>query len=308
MKIGLTLPQLGPQATKENVIWLAKMAEEEHFDSLWVNERLLWPLNPKTPSGPIDSPDGLRLPTYYQNVLDPLETLTFAAANTDKIALGTTVIDMLFHNPVILARRFATLDVLSQGRSICGLGIGWSEDEYIASNIPFKDRGKRADEFVQALTRIWTEDVVEFKGSYYEIPASKIGPKPIQKPRIPIYLAGFGPKTFSRITKYADGWMPNALRSDFFDHLTDGIKTLKEQGKKEERNLEIITLTFPQIIADSHKEDGARRTPFRGTLDDVGDDLRSIKEMGVDHVIFGITEPDLNQVIDTAKQVSKFAK
>ena len=86
-------------------------------------------------------------------MLDPLETLTFAAANTDKIALGTTVIDMLFHNPVILARRFATLDVLSQGRSICGLGIGWSEDEYIASNIPFKDRGKRADEFVQALTR-----------------------------------------------------------------------------------------------------------------------------------------------------------
>jgi probable F420-dependent oxidoreductase len=237
MKIGLTLPQLGPQATKENVIWLAKMAEEEHFDSLWVNERLLWPLNPKTPSG---SPDGT-LPTYYQNVLDPLETLTFAAANTDKIALGTSVIDMLFHNPVILARRFATLDVLSQGRSICGLGIGWSEDEYIASNISFKDRGKRADEFVQALTRIWTEDVVEFKGKFYNMPASKIGPKPIQKPRIPICLAGFGPNTFSRITKYADGWMPNALRSDFFDYLTDGIKTLKEQGKKEKKNLEIIT-------------------------------------------------------------------
>ncbi|MFY9799320.1 MAG: hypothetical protein WAJ93_26840, partial [Candidatus Nitrosopolaris sp.] len=127
--------------------------------------------------------------------------------------------------------------------------------------------------------------------------------KPIQKPRIPVYLAGFGPKTFSRITKYADGWMPNALRSDFFDYLTDGIKTLKEQGKKEKRNLEIITLTFPQIIADSHKEDGAQRTPFRGTVDDVGDDLRSIKEMGVDHVIFGLTEPDLNRVIDTAKQV-----
>ena len=107
------------------------------------------------------------------------------------------MIDMLFHNPVILARRFATLDVLSQGRSICGLGIGWSEDEYIASNIPFERRAGRADEFVQALTRIWTEDVVEFKGRYYEIPASKIGPKPIQRPRIPIYLAGFSPKSFA---------------------------------------------------------------------------------------------------------------
>jgi alkanesulfonate monooxygenase SsuD/methylene tetrahydromethanopterin reductase-like flavin-dependent oxidoreductase (luciferase family) len=76
-----------------------------------------------------------------------LETLTFAAANTNKIALGTAVIDMLFHNPVVLARRFATLDVLSEGRAICGFGIGWSKDEYQASNISLKDRGKRADEY-----------------------------------------------------------------------------------------------------------------------------------------------------------------
>jgi alkanesulfonate monooxygenase SsuD/methylene tetrahydromethanopterin reductase-like flavin-dependent oxidoreductase (luciferase family) len=99
-------------------------------------------------------------------VFDPLETLTFVAAITDKIALGTSVIDMLFHNPLILGRQFATLDVLSEGRCICGLGIGWSKDEYMVSNIPFENRGARADEFVQALSRIWTEDVVEFKGRY----------------------------------------------------------------------------------------------------------------------------------------------
>jgi probable F420-dependent oxidoreductase len=302
LKIGITLPQFGARATKENVSWLAKMAEEEHFDSLWVNERFLWPLNPRTPA---NSPDG-NLPTYYQSVLDPLETLTFAAANTDKIALGTSVIDMLFHNPVILARRFATLDVLSHGRSICGLGIGWSEDEYIASNIPFDHRAARADEFVQALTRIWTEDIVEFKGRYYEIPASKIGPKPIQRPRIPIYLAGFSPNTFSRIVKYADGWLPSADRLDFFEHLTNGIKTLKEQRKREKRNLEIITLTFP-FHADSHK-DGTGRPPFGGTVDDVRDDLKRLKEMGVDHTILQLIEPDLNRVIDTAKQVSKSVK
>src|SRR5215467_7001532 len=162
MKVGTTLPEFGTKATKENVIRLARMAEEEHFDSLWVNERLLWPLNPRTNA---NSPGG-NLPTYYQNVLDPLETLTFAAANTDKIALGTSVIDMLFHNPVILARRFATLDILSHGRSICGLGIGWSKDEYQVSNIPFKERGKRADEFIQILKRIWTDDVAEFTGKF----------------------------------------------------------------------------------------------------------------------------------------------
>ena len=246
MKAGIYLPQFGSQATKENIIQLATMAEQEQFDSLWVGERLLWPINPQTPYP--GSPDG-NLPTALQNVLDPLETLTFVAAKTDKIALGTGVIDMLFHNPVILGKQFATLDVLSQGRCICGLGIGWSKDEYMASNVPFENRGARADEFIQALSRIWTEDVVEFKGRYYNIPASKIGPKPIQKPRIPIYLGGFTQKTFSRIAKYADGWLPTASGS--LDYITNGIKTLKE--KDRHHHLEVITAVFPEV-----KESGKR--------------------------------------------------
>jgi probable F420-dependent oxidoreductase len=277
-------------------------AEQEHLDSLWVGERLLWPLNPLTPYP--GSPDG-RLSTFMQYVFDPLETLTFVAAKTDKIALGTCVLDMLFHNPVILGRQFATLDVLSQGRCICGLGIGWSKDEYMTSNIPFENRGARANEFVQALTRIWTEDVVEFKGRYYNIPASKIGPKPIQKPRIPIYLGGFTPNTFSRIVEYADGWLPAAAGS--LEYLANGIKTLKEKEKKENKRLETIALTFPEVNKTS-KELGAPRTLFSGSIDDVGNDLRRIKDMGVNHVIFGLTDPDLDRVIDTAKQLSKFTK
>jgi len=285
MKTGITLPQFGSQATKENIVQLAKMAEQERLNSLWVGDRLLWPINPQTPYP--GSPDG-KLSTSMQNVFDPLETLTFVAAKTNKIALGTCVIDMLFHNPVILGRRFATLDVLSEGRCVCGLGIGWSKDEYVASNIPFEHRAARADEFVQILTRIWTEDVVEFKGTYYNIPASKIGPKPIQKPRIPIYLGGFSPNTLSRIGKYADGWLPAASGS--LEYVANGIKTLKENGKKENRPLEIITLMFP-AANESDKEN-----------------LRRIKDMGVNHVIFGLTDPDLDRVIDTAKQLSKFTQ
>ena len=145
MKTGIVLPHMGPHATRENIISLAKMAEQEKFDSLWVGERLLWPLKPQTPSGL--TPDG-SLSTIYQNVFDPIETLTYVAANTQKIALGTSVIDMLFHNPVILARRFATLDLLSYGRAICGLGIGWSKDEYQVSNVPYENKGARANEFI----------------------------------------------------------------------------------------------------------------------------------------------------------------
>jgi len=155
LNVGLFLPQLGVQATRENVIQLAMKAEEEGFDSLWVLERLLWPLKPQVPY-PV-TPDG-SLPVEYQSVLDPLDLLNFVAANTKKIVLGTSVIDMLFHNPVILGRRFATLDILSQGRVICGLGIGWSKDEYQVTNVPFEHRGARADEFIQALKRIWRSE------------------------------------------------------------------------------------------------------------------------------------------------------
>jgi probable F420-dependent oxidoreductase len=226
LKVGIVSPQLGRQATRENVLQAAKIAEDEGIDSLWVGERLLWPLNPQTPSP--GSADG-SLSVELQIVLDPLETLTYIAANTKKIVVGTSVIDMLLHNPVVLAKRFSTLDVLSEGRIVAGLGIGWSRDEYQVSNVPFNDRGKRADEFIQVLKKIWIDDVVEFKGDYYNIPASIIEPKPIQKPNIPIYLGGFSPHVFTRIIKYdTNGWLGGI--GGPLEHLENQMKMIKENA------------------------------------------------------------------------------
>ena len=292
MKVGLVLPQAGQQATRENVIQMAKNAESEGFDSLWVFERLLWPINPQTPY--VGTPDG-SLPIEYQIMLDPLETLTYVAANTNKIALGTSVIDMLFHNPVILARRLATLDILSEGRSIAGFGIGWSKDEYQASNIPFQNRGKRADEFIQVLKRIWTDDVVEFKGKYYNIPASKIGPKPIQKPHLPVYLGGFSPNTFSRIVNYdTNGWL--AVVGGPLEYLDNTIKTIKDianKANKDPNNFKVILLAHLNVALDSKSQsttttttDEDQRFPFTGTIDQIGNDIKRIKQMDIDHIIF----------------------
>lgn len=151
MKVGITLPNLGPQATKENILQTATQAEQEGFDSLWTITRILWPLRPQTPYG--GTPDG-SLPVEYQNALDPLDVLLYVALNTSKISLGTSVIDMFFYTPVMLAKRYATLDVLSRGRGISGLGIGWSKDEYQASNVPFRNRAEGADEFIQVMKKI----------------------------------------------------------------------------------------------------------------------------------------------------------
>ena len=312
MKIGIALPQVGQQATRENVIQMANLAKKEGFDSLWVFERLLWPVNPQTPYP--GTPDG-RLPVEGQNVLDPLETLTYVAANTNKIALGTSVIDMLFHNPVILARRFATLDVLSEGRAIAGLGIGWSKDEYQVSNIPFNNKGKRADEFIQALKKIWADDVVEFKGEYYNIPASKIGPKPIQKPHIPIYLGGFSPNTFARIVNYdTNGWLGGV--GGPLEHLENTIKVIKDnanKANKDPNNFEVILLTYPNIT-DSKSQttnEESQRFPLTGTVDQIGNDIKRVKDMGIDHIIFGYNllpiGRDIDSMIEKTKQLSKFA-
>jgi probable F420-dependent oxidoreductase len=305
--VGITLPQAGQQATRENVVRMAQNAEKEGFDSLWVFERLLWPINPQTPYP--GTPDG-SLPIESQNVFDPLETLTYVAAHTDRITLGTSVIDMLFHNPVILARRFATLDVLSKGRSICGLGIGWSKDEYQVSNIPFKERGKRADEFIQTLKRIWTDDVVEFKGKFYNIPASKIGPKPVQKPAIPIYLGGFSPNTFARITKYdLNGWL--GVVGGPLEYIENSIKSIKGQASqvnKNPDNFQIIVAAYPNVTEGQSSENVEKRFSFSGSIDEIGTDIQRIKQMGIDHIIFGSIGKDLDKVMDITKQLSEFAR
>ena len=317
MKVGLVLPQAGQQATRENVIQMAKNAESEGFDSLWVFERLLWPINPQTPY--VGTPDG-SLPIEYQIMLDPLETLTYVAANTNKIALGTSVIDMLFHNPVILARRLATLDILSEGRSIAGFGIGWSKDEYQASNIPFQNRGKRADEFIQVLKRIWTDDVVEFKGKYYSIPASKIGPKPMQKPHPPVYLGGFSPNTFSRIVNYdTNGWL--AVVGGPLEYLDNTIKTIKDianKANKDPNKFKVILLAHLNVALDSKSQSTTtsegQRFPFTGTIDQICNDIGRVKQMDVDidHIVLGYNfipmGRDVDKMIDITKQLAKFAR
>ena len=313
MKVGITLPQAGEQSTTGNIVRTAKTAEDEGFDSLWVFERLLWPISPQTPY--VATPDG-SLPVEYQRVFDPLETLTFVAAKTNKITLGTSVIDILFHNPVVLARRFATLDVLSGGRTIAGLGIGWSKDEYQVSNIPFENKGKRADEFIQALKKIWTEDIVEFKGNYYNIPASKIGPKPIQKPHIPIFMGGFSPNTFKRIINYStNGWL--GLIVGPLEYLENTIKSMNEMASKANKDpneFKTILLTYPNIVESKNEQltNESQRFPLTGTIDQIGNDIERIKKMGVDHIVFGYNflpiGRDIDSVINKSKELSKYAR
>jgi probable F420-dependent oxidoreductase len=312
MKVGIVLPQTGESATSENVLYIGKEAENEGLDSVWVFDRLLWPLKPQTPYGGVPNAP---IPAEYQNILDPLETLTYLAANTDRISLGTSIIDILFQNPVVLARRFATLDILSGGRVIAGLAIGWSKDEYDASGIPYRHRGARADEYMQVLKRIWTDDVVEFKGQFYNIPASKIGPKPVQKPHPPILLGGYTPKTFPRIVNYADGWIPIAgfVPLEQQEQAINGLRESARKSNKDPSNIRIFVLSYPNMLdSSSTSSPNQQRSPLTGTIDQIGSDVERIKAMGAEHIIFGYAfSPigrDMKKMMEITKQLARFAK
>jgi probable F420-dependent oxidoreductase len=308
MKVGLVLPQFGEHATTENIIYIATEAEKERIDSVWVLDRLLWPIKPQTPY--VASPDG-SLPVEYQIVLDPLTTLTYVAAVTEQISLGTSVIDFFFQNPIVLSKRITTLDILSDGRVIAGLGIGWSKDEYEVSGIPYKDKGTRADEYLQVLKKIWTDDVVEFKGQFYNIPASKIGPKPVQKPHPPILLGGFSPKTFSRIVNYANGWIGVAGFGPL-EQLEQVINGLKESARKSDKDpskISIYMLSYPNVLESPSNQ---IRAPMTGTIEQIGSDIEQIKAMGTDHIIFGhlfsSVGRDLKKMVEVTKELARFAK
>ena len=283
MKFGFALGNIGPIGSADSVKQIAQRAEALGYASLWTVERVLWPLNPQTPY-PV-TPDG-RLPEEYKHVLEPLDSLTFAAAHTSKIALGTSVLDMPFYNPVMLARRLTTIDVLSNGRLKVGLGLGWSKDEMDAAGTELKQRGARADEFLQVLKAIWTTDPVEYQGKYYRVPNSHILPKPIQKPHPPIYLAAFAPPALKRLATMADGWNPVAIPPAGMAQIFQGIQQMAKEAGRDPNSLKMV-VRANLLLSD--KPLAKDRAVFSGTFDQVKEDIAACREAGAHELFFDPT-------------------
>lgn len=175
MKLGFALPQIGALAGAEAIARVAKKAEQSGYDSVWVLDRLLWPLKPQAPYP--GAADGT-LPELYKTVLDPLETLAFVAGHTNRLELGTSVLNIPFYNPVMLARQLSTIDQFSAGKLRVGFGLGWSPDEFEALGATMKDRGTKAEEFIEVLKTIWTAEPVEFSENSIACPDRRSVPSP----------------------------------------------------------------------------------------------------------------------------------
>jgi probable F420-dependent oxidoreductase len=187
---------------------LARAIEERDFDSLFIAEHTHIPLSRKSPW-----PRGGELPRRYYRTLDPFVTLTAAAAATERLLLGTGVALVVERDPIITAKEVASLDLVSGGRVIFGIGVGWNREEMGNHGTDPRTRGKLADERIQAMIEMWTKDEPEIHGRYVDFDPIGIWPKPVQKPYPPIYVGG-GSGAFERVAQFGDAWLANGLPPD----------------------------------------------------------------------------------------------
>jgi probable F420-dependent oxidoreductase len=238
MDIGLTLPQLGGNVTRDGLRGFCERAEELGFASLWVQEHLFYVLNPV--SGYSARP-GLAVPNAYRSVLGAIETLAAVAAWTTRPWLGTSILVAGLHRPVALAQRLSTIDLISEGRLIAGFSVGWSDEEHQVMDVDPRTRGARCAELIDALEACWGPDPVSFSGRFFTIPEAEIKPKPVQRPR-PRLLSGMRSAAgLRRTAEKFDIWNP---ASGTLEQHIAGLAQLSEMRPAGKRALELYRRLF----------------------------------------------------------------
>ena len=198
LKFGITSIQSGATSYPEALASIAQAAEMAGFDTLWAGEHHVL------------ATSSTRIPASSR-YLNPVVALTYVAAFTRTIRLGTGVLLLPQHQPLILAKELASLDVLSGGRLIVGIGVGWAEEEYEALGVPFHERGARADEYLAAMRAIWSEGTPSYAGRYVSFHDVVAYPHPVQQPAPPIVVGGSAPAVLRRAVEQANGWYGFAL-------------------------------------------------------------------------------------------------
>jgi probable F420-dependent oxidoreductase len=238
---------------------LARAAEERGFEALFFPEHTHIPVSRKTPY-----PGGGELPKEYSHTLDPFVALATAAAVTRKLKVGTGVCLVIERDPIVLAKEVASLDVLSGGRMLFGIGGGWNREEMENHGTNFATRWKRLRESIEAMKAIWQDEAAEYHGELVKFDPIWSYPKPLQRPHPPILLGGHGPKALRRVVRYCDGWMPIAVRArDLLGEIGE-LRRAAEASGRDPRSISISVFWAPDDdeILEKWREAGVNRAIF----------------------------------------------
>jgi probable F420-dependent oxidoreductase len=269
MQFGLSLPHFRRVASPEAIRCVAQRAEQLGYDGIWVSDHIVIPESAVERFGSV----------FYE----PLTVLGFAAACTSRIRLGTTVIILPYRNPVVTAKVLATLDVLSGGRVTAGMAVGWTEDEFKALGVPFKERGALSDEYIAACKTLWTEPRPAFHGHYVRFADIACEPKPVQKPHIPIWIGGNSRRAIRRAVALGDGWHPTR---PLVDDVKAGMAYLREVCAQRGRDPRSLTIAVRQPLKFYDGPEAAvKRRPLLGSAQQIIDDLGRYRDAGVHYVV-----------------------
>ncbi|MEM9562537.1 MAG: LLM class F420-dependent oxidoreductase [Actinomycetota bacterium] len=280
MDFGVHLPQLGRSANRANLLEWATEADRLGLHSAWVSDHIAWPRDiessyPYTDDGSF--PGGFDMPW-----LDPLGTLTFVAAVTERIRLGTTVLILGYRPPVLTAKWYSTLDVLSDGRAILGVGVGWMREEFEVLGMPFDHRGARADEQLEIFDRLFADDTPSYDGTYYSFPEIGFSPKP-PGGRIPIWVGGSSEAAFRRTARHGDA----------FHAAFEPIERVGDEWAAIGRACEAIGRDRSELALSvrAYLDPGAAMEPeksIQGSAAQMAETIGRWRDVGVDHLALDV--------------------
>jgi probable F420-dependent oxidoreductase len=286
MKIGFSLLNNWGIDDPHALVDLAVRAEELGLDSVWVHDHVF-------NVGHVLDRIGGR--PYYE----PLTLLSFVAARTRRIRLGTSVLVLPYHNPIRLAKTAATLDVLSGGRLILGVGVGSIEGEIQAMGNAFKERGAFSDEAIAVMRALWSQEDPSFDGTYSRFSGMKFSPKPLQQPSIPIVIGGVSRAAIRRAARVGDGWQPLGLSPEA---LGEAMAVLREEAQVASRDVSKIPVSITLGIAAP----GTRRRHALGTSpDDVVRNAKAFAALGVDALLISANTSDPGEARSALEMVAR---
>ncbi len=283
MEWGVHLPQLGHQVSREKIANFCQRIDQLGVHSGWVSDHVCWPADidakyPYTDDGSFPAPNDMAW-------LDPIGTLLFVAGCTENIRLGTTVLILPYRLPVVTAKQLATLDVVSNGRLILGVGVGWMHEEAAVLGMPFDNRGKRSNEQLDIFRSLFTEDEPHYGGEFYELPEVRFEPKPIQDP-VPVWVGGDTTAAFRRVAKYGQGFQA-AFQP--IKRIREEIAEIRQCCEAINRDPAELTLSVrvyldPGSVMEESKSISGSRDQMLATIEDM-------KAIGVSHIVLDPVAP-----------------
>jgi probable F420-dependent oxidoreductase len=294
MKFGIAYPNL---VRGDEIREFAVRTESLGFESLWAGDHVVLPSGP-TEGYPYTADGTFQRPSEVP-FIEPLTLLSYVASVTQRIRIGTTVIIVPYRHPVVQAKMFASLDALTEGRVICGVGVGWLEKEFEVLDAPYAERGPMTDEYIEIFRCLWTERLPEYHGRFHQISGITFEPKPAQSAGLPIWVGGHSRAAIRRTARYGDAWHPTRQTPEYVAGMLPYLRECCEEAGRDPKTVTISlkrSLHFTDLgLVDGGNPRAAGR--LAGTTRDVLDDIRRCEDLGIDQVTFDFRTNELDECI-----------